>query len=396
MSAEDELRRRLRGQVNGLNPDAPTIDNLQATSAGRRSRRIGMGVFAALVLAGGALAGSAVLSGNQIEDDRVQAGSPVEDATSSQESSESGSASSGSGSSTGFGAVDLDLGDPPINWTEVLLPAGVGWVDRIVDTGDGVLLVSQDGIWASPDLANWNQINMPAGVPQSNGYLRSLSARGDSQVPDRSVIVEVDDLTVTLTTGPGGEGFLVTDGDGALVSERLVDFSTGSPEGIQYGSRGSLRLLGDDGSVVVEIPSDVMEAAYQSAYEREEREDPDLCGDGGVDRSTLHVSRDGGLTWTSSAVSPGLEATSPRVQIHRQIELHTDGSAAVGVLMEFANVNIECAAQLAGIDAFSSGDGYGASYGEDIDGVTIESGPGQSTTYSWDELGLSDDEVEIL
>ena len=290
--------------------------------------------------------------------------SPVEDATSSQESSESGSASSGSGSSTGFGAVDLDYGDPPINWTEVLLPAGVGWVDRIVDTGDGVLLVSQDGIWASPDPANWNQINMSAGVPQSNGYLQSLSARGDSQVPDRSVIVEVDDLTVTLTTGPGGEGFLVTDGDGALVSERLVGFSAGSPEGIQYGSRGSLRLLGDDGSVVVEIPSDVMEAAYQSAYEREEREDPDLCGDGGVDRSTLHVSRDGGLTWTSSAVSPGLEATSPRVQIHRQIELHTDG--------------------------------YGASYGEDIDGVTIESGPGQSTTYSWDELGLSDDEVEIL
>jgi hypothetical protein len=215
--------------------------------------------------------------------------SPVEDATSSQESSESGSASSGSGSSTGFGAVDLDYGDPP---------------------------------------ANWNQINMPAGVPQSNGYLQSLSARGDSQVPDRSVIVEVDDLTVTLTTGPGGEGFLVTDGDGALVSERLVGFSAGSPEGIQYGSRGSLRLLGDDGSVVVEIPSDVMEAAYQSAYEREEREDPDLCGDGGVDRSTLHVSRDGGLTWTSSAVSPGLEATSPRVQIHRQIELHTDGYGA--------------------------------------------------------------------
>ncbi|MFT7647664.1 MAG: hypothetical protein ACI8Y4_002414 [Candidatus Poriferisodalaceae bacterium] len=407
MTAHDDLQRRLRHQVASVEPDAPTIDSLQSSAVAKRRRRTRMGAFAAaVVLAAGALGAAAVLSDDSGESDRAQIASPAEDSAARD--------SAASESSDGFEVVDLDYGTLPITWQDITLPAEIGWVERIIDTGDGVLLVDGGGAWTSRDLATWTPVQVPdnvAGGPGQNGYMQSVTARGDiialvysqysggvdePDFPETTVAIEVDDLTVSITNGGEGQIFVVSDSSGAEILRRSIDFrSSFSPEVLQYRSQGSLRLLDDAGNEVVTVRAELIEEAFEEMYSSgpfEGNEDWDPCQQvGNSETTTVYVSRDGGGSWVATPlVAPA--TTSSRIMVHRQVEVQTDGQSVVGTMSEFSDINIECAVQQAGIDVPMS---MGYSVGSDQGGVRIDTEDG-SEFVSWADLGLTDEEVAAV
>lgn len=168
-----------------------------------------------------------------------------------------------------------------LQWSEVALPDGVRYVDALISTPDGIaLLSSNDGgtvlVTANGPDGNWQRVELP-NAPEYFNSFSGNSASGAIVVdaseayfgPSVDIVIEVDGYVATLKQAEARMTLTVVDGDGAVVVEGSHSMlSASEPEFWSFNRDGDIDVIDPaTGALVVTLPADALDAAYEEAYE---------------------------------------------------------------------------------------------------------------------------------